>query len=198
MQLLQFESQATAIRYFSQSMLPGVLQTRHQAEAVLRVWTELGEMSDEQLLARLEVRMRRHEQVFDREDPPEYHLVVDESVLHRQIGGSDVALGQLQHLLRYVAEGKVTLQVVPFAQATLAAVLSPFTIVDLDAGEDAILYRENQMQDEIVHLTEVVARHRLMFEELAARALTPEQSTLQIEARVTALRASQSLGGYAV
>jgi transcriptional regulator with XRE-family HTH domain len=187
MQLLQFESQATAIRYFSHSMLPGVLQTRQQAEAVLKVWTELGQMSEEQLSARLEVRMRRHEQVFDRDDPPDYYLVLDESVLYRQIGGPEVALGQLQHLLRYVSEHKVILQIVPFEQATLAAVLSPFTIVDLEAGEDAILYRENQMHDEIVHLTEVVARHRSIFEELTTRALTPAQSALQVEARVAAL-----------
>ncbi|MEV4414828.1 helix-turn-helix transcriptional regulator [Catellatospora sp. NPDC049609] len=191
MQLLQFESQAVAIRCFSSTMVPGVLQTRRHADAVFAFWNrEISELSDEQRDTRLEVRMRRHEQVFGREEPPAYLLLLDESVLHREVGGPEVMAEQLQQLLENVTAGRVTLRIVPFSRAAVVAMLGAFVLLDLDVEGDTVLYRESWLRDEMVHASEAVNRHRWMFDEMWRHSYTEEKSVLLLEARIATLRAS--------
>jgi transcriptional regulator with XRE-family HTH domain len=191
MQLLQFESHATAIRFFSSTMIPGVLQTRRYAEYVLNFWsTHLPELSEEERATRLDVRMRRHEQVFERADRPDYLLILDESVLHREVGGPDIMAEQLQQLLRHVAEGKVSVRVVSFAKAAVVAMIGAFVILDLDEEENAVLYRESWMRDEIAQSPEPLARHRHMFDELWKQSYNEQASTHLIEARAATLVAA--------
>lgn len=190
MQLIQFESQATTIRCFSSTAVPGVLQTRRHADAVFEFWNrDIAEMSDEQRAVRLEVRMRRHGHVFDRPEPPTYLLVLDESVLHREVGGPEVMAEQLQQLLGHIAAGKVVLRIVPFAKATVVMV-GPFVILDLETEEDAVLYRESWLRDEIVHTAESLTRHRWMFDEMWRHSYSEERSVRLVEARAAALLAA--------
>lgn len=188
--LLQFETQASAIRVFSPTMIPGVLQSRRHAEAVLSFWNNQSYgITDEQREARLEVRMRRHEQLFDRADRPAYLLVLDESVLHRKVGGADVTVEQLQQLLRFIQEGKVSLRIVSFDAGASAAMLGAFVLLDLDAAGDAVLYRESFLRDEIVQVEEPVSRHREMFEAILQQTYSEDRSVRLVEARVAQLRA---------
>src|SRR5687767_12110990 len=76
MRLLQFESEATAIRIFSPTVMPGVTQTPAYASHILRFWQD--ELSGEGRAVRLEVRLRRRDYVFHRENPPKYLLLLDE------------------------------------------------------------------------------------------------------------------------
>ena len=190
LQLLQFESQATAIRCFSSTMIPGVLQTREHADTVFEFWNrDLAEMSDEQRAVRLEVRMRRHSQVFDRPDPPEYLLVLDQSVLHREVGGPEMMYEQLRQLLAYIAVGKVVLRILPFTKGSFV-MLGPFVILDLGADDYLVLYRESWLKDEVVHAPEALHRHRWMFDEMWRVSYPEEKSVLLVEARVAALKAA--------
>lgn len=196
LQLLQFESQATTIRFFSPTMIPGVLQTPRYADAVLEVWNrDLGELSDEQREVRLEVRLRRHDQVFGRDgdgsgSPPVYRLMLDESVLAREVGGPEVMAEQLEHLLAAIRQGKVSLKVLPLAKAAVIAMLGPFVILDLDTEEDSVLYRESWLRDEIVQTPEALTRHRWMFDEMWRVCHSVERSIRLVEARVAALLAT--------
>ncbi len=196
LQLLQFESQATTIRFFSPTMIPGVLQTPRYADAVLEVWNrDLGELSDEQREVRLEVRMRRHDQVFGRGgdgsgSPLVYRLMLDESVLVREVGGPEVMAEQLEHLLAAIRQDKVSLRVLPLAKAAVIAMLGPFVILDLDTEEDSVLYRESWLRDEVVQTPEALTRHRWMFDEMWRVCHPVEKSIRLVEARVAALLAT--------
>ncbi|MFC7242159.1 helix-turn-helix domain-containing protein [Catellatospora aurea] len=189
MQLIQFESQATTIRVFAPAMVPGVLQTPRHADAVLGFWNgELGMITDDQRVARLEVRLRRREHIFDRVDRPTFVLAIDESVLYRT-AGTEVAIEQFQHLMRHVTDGKIILRIVPFALAGLAVTLGSFSVLELGSENDSVLYRESWATDEVLHDPVLVSDHRRIFEAIERRSYGAERSSRLLEARIAALRA---------
>lgn len=187
-QLFQFESQASAIRYFHPTLIAGPLQTRDYASFVLNFWRQ--NLSDEDMATRLEARLRRHEHIFDRPDPPDYFLTFDESVLHREVGGAKVMADQLTKLVTMMRDGLITVRVVPFAEAAPVAMLGAFALFDLGDEENAVLYRETHMFDEIVHTRDILDRHRRIFEQLWRVSYTEDESARLIEARAATMLSS--------
>jgi transcriptional regulator with XRE-family HTH domain len=188
MQVLQFEVQASAIRVFQPVLIPGVLQTRPYAEFLMNFFTE--DLSEETRTARLNVRMQRHGQVFDRPDPPDYYLMLDESVLFREMGGPQVMSEQLRELLVHMRKPNVRLRVVPMADAIMLTMLGQFTIFDLGDEENAVLYHESIIQDEIVHSPDLIRFHRQHFDQKWDQALDEQASARLIEARAAAMLSS--------
>jgi transcriptional regulator with XRE-family HTH domain len=108
---LGLESGAAELSTFETVLVPGLLQTREYAEAVIRANPELDEELVEQLV---DLRMGR-KQILDRkEDPVHLWAVLDESVLYRQYGGAVTMHGQLQHLLDVSERPRIDIQVLPF------------------------------------------------------------------------------------
>lgn len=108
---LGLEEGATAIDSYDAMTVPGLLQCREYAEALLRGHGTT--ISDEEHARRVDLRMRR-QAVLDRsEDPLRLWVVLDESVLHRRIGGPEVLGRQLDHLLEVIERPEIQLQVLP-------------------------------------------------------------------------------------
>lgn len=187
-QLLQFEAEATAIRVFHPTLVPGLLQTRAYAESILSFWAF--ELSKEDRAVRLEVRMRRREHFLNRRDPPAYVVVLDESVLHRQVGGARAMAEQLRTLLDLCRTGRIAIRVVPLDDAASIAMLGPFTIFDLGGDESAALYRESHLSDDIVQSPEVTQRHRSVFDRIWSQSLSGDSSLFLIEERISAMMLS--------
>jgi transcriptional regulator with XRE-family HTH domain len=188
LQLIQFESEASVIRVYQPTLIPGMLQTTEYAEFIMNFWQH--DLSEGQRMMRLESRAHRREHVLEREDPPDYLLILDESALVRQLGGVAVMAGQLRSLLEVARRPNVRVRVLPFEEAAILALLGPFTLMDLGEEENAVLYRESVLGDSIDHTGEVVRRHRRYFEHMWEIALTEEASRRQIEARATVMLAS--------
>lgn len=185
---LQFELGARVIRNFQPSLVPGALQTRAYAQAVL---AELAaELTDEIRASRLEVRLWRHQQLLGRPDPPEHLLVLDEAVLLREVGGARAMSEQLYELLDQARAGRVTVRVSPLASGAGYAQLDLFTIYETGDADVALLYREGRRVDEATHDPEVVQRHRQLFARIWEQALGVEESAHLIEARAAAMRAA--------
>jgi transcriptional regulator with XRE-family HTH domain len=191
LQLLQFESEATAIRVFQPTLFPGMLQTQGYAEAVLAFWRD--ELSDEARTARLEVRLNRAREVLDGDDPPKYLVILDESVAHREVGGPKEMAELFRELLVRMASPRVTVRILPYSEGVMAQI-GAFNILDLDEEENAVLYRESLNTDDIVHTSSEVQRHRRYFESMWERSLDPEASERVIQARLAALLTSLDRG----
>jgi transcriptional regulator with XRE-family HTH domain len=187
LQLLQFESEATAIRSFQPTLVPGLLQTRGYAETVLNFWEQ--HLPDPTRTARLEIRMQRRAHVLERTDPPLYLVVLDESVLHRAYGGAKIMADQLDELAAYLDSPSVIIRVLPLADAGAAAMTGPFTVFDLGDEENAVLYREFGEGDDIAQAPERVQRYRKVFETIWDLALPEERSARTIRAQAAALLA---------
>jgi transcriptional regulator with XRE-family HTH domain len=188
LQLLQFESEASAIRVFQPTLIPGVLQTPAYAQYVVNFYSE--DLDEATRQARFEMRMQRHDQVFGRPDPPDYFLLLDESVLFREMGGPQVMSEQLRQLLVHMRRPHITVRVVPMAEAVTLTMLGQFTVFDLGDEENAVLYHESIIQDEIIHNSDLIQFHRQHFDQKWDQALDEEATARLIEARAAAMLSS--------
>ncbi|GAA1029942.1 helix-turn-helix transcriptional regulator [Virgisporangium ochraceum] len=186
-ELMQFQSQAATIFSFHSAIFPGVIQTRAYAEHVLAFWA--GELSDEERAARLDVRMKWRTHVFSQPRPPRHVLVVDESIVGREVGGPHVMIGQLRELLPSGHDPNIDVRVLPLRETAFLAAAAPFMLVEMGDG-DAILYRESYLSDELVDHPAVIKRYREVVEQVLDTALSVEASARLIEACVAALVSS--------
>jgi transcriptional regulator with XRE-family HTH domain len=115
---LGLEESASRIQTWEQQFVPGLLQTEDYAKMIAsHGWSPLASQSVQRQVA---VRMRR-QALFARPNPPKLWAVLDESVLHRPIGGKRVMLGQIEHLLELTKRSHITLQVLPYHFSGYAA-----------------------------------------------------------------------------
>ena len=127
------EAEATGLRVYETQVVNGLLQTPGYARAVLREVHKKD--SPEQLQRLAELRLKRQE-VLDQEDPPDLWLILDETVIRRPIGGPEVMVGQLKHLVEASQWPNVTLQVLPFSSGAHPALTGPFTILEFPERSD--------------------------------------------------------------
>jgi transcriptional regulator with XRE-family HTH domain len=184
-ELMQLETEATAIRYFHPVLVPGLLQTPAYASAIFKSGSWDDVVDEASAAVRADVRRQRRDRIFSLNSPPDYLVLLDESVLHRVVGGPKVMYEQLQSLLQAQQRQNVWIRIVPFASGTSVAVLGPFMILELD--EEPALYREEPFRDEIVRKRGTVTEHRDIFERLWSSACGDEESAKMIEERASTL-----------
>ncbi|MFC7530768.1 helix-turn-helix domain-containing protein [Actinoplanes sp. GCM10030250] len=188
-QLLQFESEATAIYAFQPVLVPGQLQTPAFAEAVLSWWKDK-KLSDDDRRVRHDVRMLRRRQIFERVDGPDYHLILDESVVMRRTGGPQIMAEQLEALESVSRLPQMRIRVLPLSEGALGGAIGPFQILQLgpDLTEDSVLYRESFNRDNVTHDAAEIHFHHEVFEELWAQCLDEQASRLIMHAELASLR----------
>ncbi|MGH3978945.1 MAG: DUF5753 domain-containing protein [Pseudonocardiaceae bacterium] len=130
------ESRATAIRAFDCILLPGLLQTRDYAQAVITAaeW----DAAPEQIARWVQLRMDR-QAVLHQDTPPGFSVIVDEFVLRREVGGLGVLAGQLTHLLACTELPHLDLRVLPASLGAHASLRGGFLVFttaepDLEVG----------------------------------------------------------------
>ena len=95
------QSRVDRLRAYSAMLVPGLLQTRKYAETLIRS-VATADTPEEQIAKGIELRITR-QQILRGDKPVSFGAVLDESVLHRVIGGPEVMHHQLTKLLE-VAE----------------------------------------------------------------------------------------------
>lgn len=107
----ELEQQATVIREFALSYVPGILQTEAYARAVLRV--SFPPRSDAECDRLVVTRLGRAKIL---EDPvmPVVSVLLDESVLRRPIGGPMIMAEQIRHIVRLAEKDRIHVHVLPF------------------------------------------------------------------------------------
>ncbi|MEU9704819.1 helix-turn-helix transcriptional regulator [Streptomyces sp. NPDC047981] len=106
----QLEQQATMIREFASSFVPGILQTERYARAVLG--TTFPPRSEEERDRHVATRIERSRILADPVMPVVWALL-DEMVLRRPIGGPEVMAEQIAHLIHLVEKDRVRVHVLP-------------------------------------------------------------------------------------
>jgi len=123
---LGLEAATSLIRTYEVQFIPGLLQTREYARAVVRLGHPRA--SDTDVERRVELRLAR-QKLLTRDDPPQLWAVVDEAALRRPIGGAAVLRGQIEALVGATQLPNVRLQIVPFEVGGHAAAGGAFTIL---------------------------------------------------------------------
>ena len=119
------ESRATEIFSFQVGVLPGLLQTRDYAEALIRAADV--DASEEQVTRFVELRMARQQRLDD-DDPIRLSTIIDEGALRRMVGGPEVMRAQLAHLREAARRQHVEILVLP---ADAGAHASPDSAFDV-------------------------------------------------------------------
>ncbi|WP_199485348.1 helix-turn-helix domain-containing protein [Actinomadura craniellae] len=173
------EEGAVAVRTFEPLMVPGLLQTPDYARAMIRGGPQ--ELDPDEIERRVEVRTARQE-LLNRPDRPRLWAVLDEAVLHRQVGGAAVMKHQLAHLIEMAEQGRTTIQVVPFAAGAHAGTTGPFVMLDFAEPTDpTVVYLESLPDGVYLEGASDIARFMIAFDRLLAAALHPDQSVTLIQ-----------------
>jgi hypothetical protein len=123
---LGLEAAAAMIRTYEVQFVPGLLQTRNYARAVVLLGHRGA--SGEEIERRVSLRMAR-QQLLGRDNPPQLWAVVDEAALRRPIGGREVMRAQIEALIAAAKLPNVRLQVIPFLAGGHAAAGGAFSIL---------------------------------------------------------------------
>jgi transcriptional regulator with XRE-family HTH domain len=166
------EADAVRIRVFNSSMIPALLQTKDYMKDVFR--RSLPDASEDKLNELVSFRMRR-QRILEREEPPYYWAIMDESALRRPMGGTRKMAAQLQHLLQMAKRPYVTVQVIPFSAGPYP-LLSAFLTLHMLENGGMIAGIEGYDTGESVESPKRLAEaiHRLDL--VSSLALTDEQS----------------------
>jgi hypothetical protein len=123
---LGLEAAASLIRTYEVQFVPGLLQTRDYARAVVRLGHQRA--PDAEVERRVDLRLAR-QNLLTRPRPPQLWAVVDEAALRRPIGGLAVLRAQIESLIEATTKPNIQVQIVPFEIGGHAAAGGAFTIL---------------------------------------------------------------------
>jgi transcriptional regulator with XRE-family HTH domain len=170
----ELEDLASEIHSFQAQLVPGLLQTEDYALALIRA----GRQTREDLVdQRLRARMTRKTLLL-RQHPPTLTIVLDEAVLRRPVGGTEVMHRQFESLLETRRRSNVSVQVLPASVGLHPAIgEGSFVIFGFpEPGTPDVVYLETVAGGLYVEDIQQVARCSVKFRHIAEMALTVEES----------------------
>jgi len=177
------EAAASAMQEYNAELVTGLLQTEAYARAVMAAAMRAD--GDEEIERQIAVRLERQKRLTA-PDAPALWAVMNEAVLHRQVGGPQAMAGQLAHIGQLAARPNVTVQVLPFTAGAHPAMLGSFTVMQFpDPADRDVVYLEAETGALYLEKPEDVRRYSLMIDYLRAQALGPAESRARI-AQLTA------------
>jgi transcriptional regulator with XRE-family HTH domain len=140
-----FEAEASRINIWQVLFIPGLLQTPEYARAASSLATRKS-ADHEDVEARVDLRLDRQRALLKRQRgaaPPRLIAVIDESALRRPIGGSDIFVRQLDHLLEAGKDTTAnTLAVMPLGLARNPGLAGTFELLQFDGTHPDVLFVE--------------------------------------------------------
>ncbi|WP_060878907.1 helix-turn-helix domain-containing protein [Streptomyces scabiei] len=169
------ETDAASLRVYAPQVVPGLLQTRPYAEALIA--GALPETTAADIEKRVQVRLRRQERISAPESPLRLWTVLDESALRRVVGNRSLMREQLEHLVEQSQLPHVTVQVIPFDMGAHPGLNGQYAILEFpDASDSSVVYIEGVTSDLYLEKPADVQKYSVMYEHLRAQALNVEQS----------------------
>jgi len=168
------EAAASAMQEYNAELITGLLQTEAYARAVMAAAMRAN--GEEEIDRQIAVRLERQKRLTAT-DAPALWAVMNEAVLHRQVGGPQVMAAQLAHIGQLAARPGVTVQVLPFTAGAHPAMLGSFTLMQFpDPADRDVVYLEAETGALYQEKPEDVRRYSLMIDYLRAQALGPAES----------------------
>ncbi|MFJ8163497.1 helix-turn-helix domain-containing protein [Streptomyces sp. NPDC096136] len=187
------ETGASSIHTYEPLVLPGLLQTRAYAAALIA--ETVPRITEEQAAVSLEVRLRRQHRAHHPARPFRLWAVLDESALHRTVGDRETMREQLEHLNTLGAQPHITVQVLPHTAGAHAGLLGQFSILGFPDSDAGVVYLERFTSD--LYLEKYADRYpyHIMYDHLQAQALNPEDTRHFINDLIKAFQAAPAGAG---
>ena len=180
------EQDAAVITSYSMYWVPALLQTPEYARALVLAWRRIEPQTIDE---RVDARMRR-QGILEQARPPRYRALLDEAVLHREVGGPEVMAAQLGKILDLMADGKCSVQIIPFSAGAHAGSDSNLDLLEFgpDSGQKPVVYVESLFSALYYERPADVERYREAVESLRESAL----NALMTRERIAEVRQSYS------
>jgi transcriptional regulator with XRE-family HTH domain len=169
------EAEASVCRVWEPIVLPGLLQTQGYMRALMTA----GRRSDapESIDRRVDLRMKRQHRLTDDARPLTLYAIVDESALHRVIGGKSVMTEQMRRLLEVTQLPNVNLQILPFEAGEHSYLGGSAALLEFpEVAYSGVVYLEGLAGDYYEEQPTEVGRYRQEFDRLSEKALDQNSS----------------------
>lgn len=166
------EHEANMIFVYQHTIVDGLLQTEDYARRVI----EYNQHAPFDVEQRVQRRMKRQE-ILNGDDRPSCTFVLDEYVLHRNVGGPDVMVPELEHLRDMAKLPKITVKIIPYGKEHIATI--PFMIARMDGVEIATI--DDALTGRIIETYGDVTQIMMMWDDVREAALPAEESLEMIE-----------------
>lgn len=158
--MLEAEQDAGIIEHVSHSLVPGMLQAKSYSTAIMTG----GRLPASEIITRVSIRMGRRD-ALEKPSPVDFYSFLGEAALYWMVGGREVMVDQLRHLLRVGVWPNVHLRIVPFSSGWQPCLDGLFMVLDrsvvhIDSGESGMfLHNSADVRSYInaVHMVSEVA-----------------------------------------
>jgi transcriptional regulator with XRE-family HTH domain len=178
---------AAAVYEYEIMVFPAYMQTRDYARALIRYaapWLSQAEVDK-----RAKERAERADRIAAA-PAPRIWTVLDESILSRRYGSTEVVLEQLEHVVALADSERVSIQFVPVSEPRHPGNSGAFKLITTDYVPE-VLVAESIREGQVITNTVEVANYRMAYTALQGVASSPEQSLARLRAEVTRLRDEQ-------
>ncbi|MFD1547359.1 helix-turn-helix domain-containing protein [Nonomuraea guangzhouensis] len=170
----EIEPQAVILQSWDPLLVPGLLQTPEYARAIFSTKSPPDRAEE-----RVQARTRRM-QIFDGPTPPVFLALIEDSVLHRPIGGAEILLNQLRHLQELSQHPRITVQLVPTTAGCVAGTMSAFALARLRDGSE-VVSADSVLSGQVTGDHDAVAQLKVRYDNIRADALPQTVSQQAIE-----------------
>jgi transcriptional regulator with XRE-family HTH domain len=184
-EMIALEDDAAEALEYQPNVIPGLLQTKHYASAI--VGTGFNAYGPDQAEALVTVREMR-QRLLREDEPLRYDAIATEAALHFDVGGSDVMREQMRHLIDEMALPNVNFRIVPFSAGRMAAQAAGFTIFKFEDSDDpdaawmegvgGMIPRDSGRE---------IRLYKRLFDEIASAALSPDETVELLRKRSESL-----------
>lgn len=174
---IEREREATSLWTYEVALVPGLLQTRAYAQALID--NRIPPLDEETVEERVAARMERQAILTEPKPPVGLSFVLYEAALRSPL----VDKAQLQRLLEVSRLRNVVLQVLPFGQAFSDALMGPMVLVEAQDHE-RFAFMEGAFASELSAEPGVVSRVTERLSMIRTRALDPDESARFIKRMV--------------
>lgn len=179
---LDWEQNASTIVEVAPLLVPGILQTGDYIRAMMTA-PGAGAPASE-IAARVTTRLGRKE-VITKQNPAELLVLLGRAALNQGVGGRQVMIAQLDHLLEMAARPNVAIRVIPDDHGWHPGLEGAFTLIESSranalkngsAGTTLVAFVETRRSALMLHEDGDVAAYRRAVGRITEISLQPEMS----------------------
>lgn len=174
---MEREKEAISLWWYEVTYIPGLLQTKRYATALIDSHVPL--LDEETVQERIAARLERQALLTERKPPVALSFVLYEAALR----SPQVDTEQLRHLLEVARLNNVVIQVLPFDRAIAPALMGPMVLLET-RDHERFAFTEGSLSSSLSADPKVVSRVSEMISMIRAQALSPDESARFIERMV--------------
>ena len=166
-ELIGSEAAASSIWKYEPSVVPGYFQTAEYAHQLLSIFWP----TPTDLNRRAEVRSKRQE-ILDRANRPEFHVIIGEAALVRPVGDKAVMREQITHLIELSTQPGINLWLLPLIAGAHRGMGNAFTVLQFDDPDldDSLYLEDAEKRSTARDEDEVIKSHLELFNQLRVMA----------------------------